>query len=122
MNVEELPELLKERISGDGWKTIGARHGFSHTTAANKVSAQERIVLGSVAYDLYAAYRDERDGKVGEWPVILVPYGPDHTLAQAYVGWLTKRLRDLSIPLKIRHRRTPAGTAYQLLLEQEVSA
>lgn len=61
-------QILREHVEGDSYRAIGKRHGIGHETARQIVIAEEKRMVGGIAYDLYAAYKAERQGRVGEWP------------------------------------------------------
>jgi hypothetical protein len=113
--------LLHEHAHGDSFRTIAERRGISHETARQVVIAQEKAVLGGIAYDLYAAHKAEQQGKTGEWPTFLIPnqIQSDRMLALDFFAWVVNKLKGLMIPLEVKTRPTPEGTAFMLLLDDQ---
>jgi hypothetical protein len=105
--------VVREHEAGDTYQSIGERHGITRQYA-HLIVSKARQHVDSLELDLLRAK------KTGEHPTLLVPFGPDYTLAQDYLQFCRDQLRARGVRVKVRAKQTKEGTAFQL--EEETYA
>jgi hypothetical protein len=108
--------VLDEHIAGASFRDIGARHGISHERARQVYVREARAHVDKIELDMLACR------KSGEAFLLLIPNGPDRTLALDYLSWVVKQLRSRDIAVAVRVHTTTAGLAVELADETEVHA
>ena len=64
--------------------------------------------------DLLLNHKALREGLAYDYQFFPIPYGPDYTLAVAFVDWVVAELHKRDVQVKVHHRKTKNGVVFAL--------
>jgi hypothetical protein len=91
---------------GATYRQIGEEHDLT-PQAIGVIVNKAKQQIDSLELDLF------RSVKTGEYPTLVIPYGPDYRIADAYFEWCKDQLRSRDVEFRVLTRRVNDGIVHQ---------